>query len=209
MRIYYSSSKVELIEWNSTDYLLRIEILRRAYWLRKMNMELKLSFTERTTNFSFTRLWKNLRMIHKMFIPPCSIVQRIFHGTLTSCILHHIKLSSASAFGASSHLNAQRLCHQQFPVPEDECALQCITQFFLPLLQVTWEELNFVSDTHTHTHLPRSWEVFFRVSMSKSQRHTGAHTSLLSSHHYHWMRRAGCFIYTIMCGFWLLVLIFH
>lgn len=33
--------------------------------------------------------------------PPCSIVQRIFHGTLIFCILHHIKLSSTSACGAS------------------------------------------------------------------------------------------------------------
>lgn len=30
-----------------------------------------------------------------------------------------------------SHLNAQRLRHQQFPVPEDECALKCTTQFFV------------------------------------------------------------------------------
>lgn len=49
-----------------------------------------------------------------------------------------------------SHLDAQRLCHQQFPVPEDECALKFITQFSVPLSFIS--ESKFGKLTHTHRH---------------------------------------------------------
>ena len=100
------------------------------------------------------RLWKNLRMIHKMFIPPRSIVQRIYHATLTFCILNHIKLSSASAFGASFTFE----CTKTPQSSTVSCAWRwmCTKMYhavFFPLLQVTWAELSFIPEhTHTHTH---------------------------------------------------------
>lgn len=90
------------------------------------------------------------RRIHKMFIPPCSIVPRSVHGPVPSRVLHHIQLSSASAVGASFTFECTGALPTTFPVPEEEWVLEFITQCAFSLLQVTWQELGFLP-AHTDT----------------------------------------------------------
>lgn len=141
-------AKIELVVKNNTHCLLKID--------RRMNMNSNLSFTEIKIDFSFIRLWKNLRMIHKMFIPRCSIVQRIYHGTLTFWILNHIKLSSASAFGASFTFECTKT--QQSSTVSSAwrwMRMEMYHTLFSLLLQVTWGELSFIPEGPPR--LPRLW----------------------------------------------------
>lgn len=141
--------------------------------------------TETKIYFSFICLWKCLRMIHKMFIPPCSTDQKIFHGTLTFCTLHHIKLSSASAFGTSFTFE----CTETLPSTVS-CAWRwmCIkiycTVFVLSTITSDMMWTKFYS--WTRTHLPRlrlttvAQEVFFRLCISTSHIHIHYHHKHMS-----------------------------